>query len=312
MYTYDQIISLHERDKSQVCKILKNIIRGKIKDGSRIKIMLLPNWTSTYQLSLIWNKMTPNNSGVWDNIQIVYENPDFYVAINQEPRNIPPERVIYIQMEPYNCFEGSNIFFLNLTHANTHNNIEWHLSYSYDELENMAVYKNNFPKYTLSTILSDKYNDPGQKKRIDFARYLDGKEDINLHVFGARGQWKNYKGALPYQEKENGLIPYKYTFNAENNSIKNYFTEKLTDSILSECISFYWGCPNISDYIDSRCYVNLSLQNFEEDYQLIKKTIDCDMYEFNLVHLRTMKEKVLNELQFFPRVKNLINQKLFE
>lgn len=315
MWTYNQIISLHESNTSPVCLFLKNIIRFKIDNGLRIKLMLLPSWTTTYQLSLIWSKMSKKNTNSWENIQLVDEEPDFYVVINQEPDNIPIERVIYIQMEPFNCFEGSDKYFLNLTHKNTYNNIEWHLSSSHTELMHEQIQKNNFQKYTISTILSDKYNDPGQKKRIDFALYLDSQPDIDLHVFGtcfSRGGWKNYRGSLPYHEKENGLFPYKYTFNAENNSIRNYFTEKIIDPILSECVTFYWGCPNIANYIDSNCFISLSLQNFEEDYNLIKMSIDKDSYGVRLPYIKVMKEKIINEMQFFPRIKNLINQKLFE
>ena len=40
---------------------------------------------------------------------------------------------------------------------------------------------------------------------------------------------------------------YKYVFSCENNSEKNYATEKIWEPILFECLCFYWGCPNLEE-----------------------------------------------------------------
>ena len=54
------------------------------------------------------------------------------------------------------------------------------------------------------------------------AKFLE-KKGISIDVYGSdRFGYKNYKGKLPMYEKDEGLFPYKYTFNCENNSIKNY------------------------------------------------------------------------------------------
>ena len=73
--------------------------------------------------------------------------------------------------------------------------------------------------------------------------------------------WNNYKGSLPYHQKDQSILPYKYSFNVENFEIKNYYTEKLIDGILGETLVFYHGCPNIKDLIDERAYVSKLLLN---------------------------------------------------
>jgi hypothetical protein len=103
------------------------------------------------------------------------------------------------------------------------------------------------------------------------------------------------------------MFPYKYTFNVENHSIKNYYTEKLIDGILAETLVFYSGCYNARDYIDERAFVYLELSNFEKDFQTIKKAIEEDWYTQRLPYIKEAKQKILNELQFFPRLYAIIN-----
>jgi hypothetical protein len=104
------------------------------------------------------------------------------------------------------------------------------------------------------------------------------------------------------------MFPYKYVFNAENHEIRNYYTEKLIDGILAECLVFYWGCPNISDYIDSRAYVKLNLENFDKDLEIIKTALRENWWEQRIDIIREEKRKILNHLQFFPRLERIINK----
>ena len=180
--------------------------------------------------------------------------------------------------------------------------MEWHLSKTYTELSLMKTEK----KYNiLSTVLSDKYNDPGHVKRIDFIKFLEKK--MHIDVYGNnRWNYKNYKGELPYHCKDDAIFPYKYIFNCENQEIKNYFTEKLIDGILGECLVFYSGCFNVKQYIDEKAFVYLDLVDFEHDYCIIEKAIKEDWYSQRLPHILEAKKKILNELQFFPRLEKII------
>ena len=88
----------------------------------------------------------------------------------------------------------------------------------------------------------------------------------------------------------------------ENNSIHNYFTEKLVDGVLAECLVFYWGCPNVDMYIDSRAYVQLS-GDFEEDYKTILYMITHNEWERRLDVIKQEKKRIIEKLQMFPRLK---------
>lgn len=303
-------------------KLLKNQEPSVVQtdDPTKIRVQLLCNWCPSEELARMWNKMSKGNY-IWNNIQIVWDGRiDYYVVINSSPSGIPidKKKTILFRMEP-NMAKNPEIWkewanpnqedFLKVFkhESGDYNNNEWHLSKTYTELLNTSVPKNPELTKVLSTVLSAQYNDIGHVKRVDFVKFLD-KKGVTVHVFGDnKWQYKNYKGSLPTHCKDDGIFPYKYTFNAENNPINNYFTEKLIDGILGECLTFYWGCPNAKKYIDERAYVQLELSNFEQDYETIKRAIQEDWHSQRLPYIKEAKKKILTELQFFPRLEQILN-----
>lgn len=311
---------------------LKNIpsyVKKRNDDDSliepKIKIKLLCNWCSSRDLSNFWNKMSKGNY-TWNNITLILndDEPDYWVVINgiskenlikENQKNFDIKRTILFRMEPNMlnnkfwgewCVPDHKDFFLKIfRHERINeipgdfNNCEWHVSLTYNQLSN-SVFEKTCSE--LSTVLSAKYSDIGQVKRINFVKFLESKGMV-VHVYGDnKWNYKNFKGSLPYHCKNNALIPYKYTFNCENHFITNYFTEKLIDGILCECLVFYGGCPNVALYIDSKAFVQLSLSNFEKDYRIVEQCIRENLYERRLPYIKAMKNKILNELQFFPRL----------
>lgn len=293
----------------------------QIKNGIK-RVGLFCSWDLSRNVSKNWNKMSEDGNGKWKSIQLVSEEPyDYVVVINcigpePLPAGFSKSKIILFHMEPNmerNSYfpeewsrPNSDQFLYCGTHKLATNNIEWNISLTYNELLNRKIDK----KYNgvISTILSSKYSDIGQKKRIDFTKFLEIKSDITVDVYGSNEihKWKNYKGALPYHKKDESLFPYKYCFNAENNEIYNYCSEKLYDAILSECLIFYWGCPNVSDIVDERAIIVLELKDFEHDYNIIKNAIQNNEWEKRLPYIKAEKERILKEKQFFPRIQKII------
>lgn len=293
-------------------------------ENNKIRILMLCNWTSTDNLYKMWDKMTKGNLS-WNDIILVYTEPvDYYIVINSPFcnsyyfDNIDKSKVILFRMEP-NMQERPDLWgswskpnesefkFCGL-HEKHLNNIEWHVSSTYNDLVNNEIIKNKDYDNFLSTVLSCKYFDPGHKKRIDFAKYIDCNcKDLSLHVFGSNyHKWNNYKGELPIYQKDNAMFPYKYVFNVENNAIYNFCTEKFYDAILSECLIFYNGCPNIKEIYDERAYVLLKLENFDEDMKIIVNAIKNNLWEERIYYIRKLKEKILRDLTMFHRVEKII------
>lgn len=287
-----------------------------------ITIKLYCNWTSSEKLTENWNRMSKGNY-TWNNIRMITDDtePDFFVVINSisDDIKIDKKKTILFRMEPRMeklpklwgkwSDPKDDDFYHVFRHETELNNIEWHLSKTYTEFCTEPIIKN--PEYDtiLSTVLSDKYNDIGHIRRINFTKFLE-QNDMKVHVYGSnKWEYKDYKGELPPMEKDLGVFPYKYHFNAENNFIDNYATEKLMDGILGECLVFYSGCRNIREYLDERSYVYLELSNFKDDMAIIQKAIKEDWYTQRLPYIRKMKKKILTEMQFFPRLEKFLKSK---
>lgn len=311
-------------NKISLGKLLKII--HNIQEKLPTKIALITNWTSPTILCNLWNKMSKGNF-TWNNIKItplIEPDTDYLVIINRPNIDIsdfPPEKTILFRMEPrmsdnknqWNEWSDPDPerkkFLFSGYHEDTFNNLEWHLSKTYNQLLSETIEKDKNIANILSTVLSSKYSDVGHIKRVDFMKFLEDK-GLAVHIYGNGGDkflWKNDKGELPAYEKDNALFPYKYTFNVENHSIRGYVTEKLVDGILAECLTFYSGCFNIREIIDEQAYVWLELTNFEQDFEIIKTAINEDWWSQRIEIIRSEKKRILNELQFFPRIEKIIN-----
>jgi hypothetical protein len=296
------------------------IVNASAIQNKFINVMLHCNWDTSEELCKLWNKMSKGNF-IWNNIRIVSEEPaDYHVVINSpiSPTiEFSPEqkkKTIVFRMEPnmelndewrfWKAPVEEEFKFVGY-HDKHYNNNEWHLSKTYNELMSEQIIKT---EDVLSSVLSEKYFDPGHVKRIDFVKFLETK-GLRVDVYGSnKFDWVNYKGELPSHQKDNAVFPYKYTFNVENHSLRGYYTEKLIDGILGECLVFYHGCPNIRDYFDERAIVWLDLSNFERDYEIVKRAIEEDWWSQRIGFIREAKQKILNELQFFPRLEKIIGQ----
>lgn len=284
-------------------------------------IAILCHWTTGKEVAKQWDYRfnDPRFQIIFwdlldDDIKIKYP-PDYWIIINApilfEPLLHPlnPSKTIVFEMEPIRFWKEINHYsFLKIfSHENDYNNIEWHLDLTMKDI-NKPIIKDETKSERISAILSSKYFDPGHIKRIQFVKYLETYQDIYIDVYGENAfDYRFYYGKLPSANKNKGMFPYKYHFTAENHSKKNYFTEKIVDAILSECICFYWGCPNISDYIDSNAYIVLDLNNMEDSLNIIRKTIQNKEWEKRIHIIKKEKQKLMLEMNMLNRLNKMFN-----
>lgn len=297
--------------------VIKNQNYSSFIVKSPITVKLLSNFKDSTALISYWNKMlkTPFK---WNNIKFVYgkeTKADYYIIINKPEFNeyYEKSKSIVFRMEPdceinpyFNDFYTSKdefLFFCSLDKF--HNNGEWWINVNYEQLINSVgkISKNS----SLSAIVSSKYTDPGHKLRIDFLKYLEQK-NMPIDIYGNDNahKFKSYIKSL--DDKKDGLFPYKYTFAVENTKKENYLTEKLIDSILSEAVVFYWGCPNTSDFFSDKSIIYLDLEDsFDKCYQIIIDAIKNDEWSKRIEYIRKDKLKILKLYSFAPRIESLIN-----
>ena len=284
-------------------------------------VKMICNWCDSKTLCNEWNNMCKEDYK-WNNIKITDSNKaDYYVIINKplNEESYIPEKTIIFQMEP-RCENESQKWgvktwgiwadpdeskFLHVrTHKKYYNNCTTQLNTNYNEFMKFNIEK----KHDLSTICSSKYYDPGHIKRIDFLKFIENKNDINIDIYGSDNMhnFKNYKYPLDKNKKDDGIIPYKYYFMIENNSEYNYITEKLWEPIICECLCFYWGAPNITDYIDKNAFVLLDMDDFEGSYNIIKNAINNNLWEDRIEIIKKEKYKILNYYNFYPTLERII------
>ena len=224
-------------------------------------------------------------------------------------------------------------------HVHSHkkylNNVQWLLDYPLEQISK-KVDKDKTMSNKISCVCSNKNFDEGHILRNNFIKYIEDKKEerekkenvieisdsglevfglevfglevFGLEVFGRENyhNFKSYIGQLKDDNKLNGLLPYKYHLSAENNCEHNYATEKIWEPILSECLCFYWGCPNLSEYISPEAYVCLPLNDFAESLKIIKQAVSEDWWSQRIDIIRREKQKILSELAFFPTLEKII------
>lgn len=277
-----------------------------------IRIKMMCNWTNSKSLCNEWKVMCEKNYQ-WKNIEITWEdtNIDYYVIINfpQKDDFYIPEKTIIFQMEPLCAVRNwrewanpnPNKFLYVATHKQHLNNVQVQFK---KKPENIHLEKYN----KAMIILSKKAFDPGHIYRINLLKHQKNKL---IDIYGRQNyhNLNNYIGTLPDDNKEDMLVKYKYYFQAENNSEYNYATEKIWEPILCECLCFYWGCPNLEDYIDKKSFVRLNLDDVEGSLKIIETAIKEDWWSQRIDIIRETKKKILNELAFFPTIKKIIKLK---
>jgi len=323
---------IKEEKKEEIChftykgnneyKCDKNILKDEIR------ICLIGDWIESEKLIELWKRYCKDGYK-WDNIILVNEkdtNIDYYVVINRpnfinKNTKIDSNKIIFFHMEPnmiftpwykefLNYFESKDLLF-NGKHLYHRNNVDWHLSKDYSYFIN----NNSFDKIyndKLSMVLSSRRENTGHEMRLTLAHILDEDKDIEVNIYGKcdKDNFKNYKYELEYYSRDEAIIPYKYHFMAENNSINNYMTEKIIDCILGETLCFYYGCPNLETFIDKECYIKLPLYDTEKSLKIIKESILNNEWEKRINKIRSEKYKLLNIYSLLPRVKTILKLNL--
>lgn len=292
--------------------------------GDLLRVRMLTNWCDSRTLCELFNRMTTDSQYRWEfrdaqgtqrAIQMTWEdeNPDYWVIING-PRaadvpGLDPARTVIFSMEPLMWTEPmrarwgrwaapSPLSFLQVRdHRRYRNSCDWWLGLSYAELKAGSPPSKD---RVLAACVSEKYSEPGHRKRVDFLHFLD-RQDLDLDVYGSDAHgFRAWRSRTPLHDKRSCLLPYRYYFDAENNSVPNFYTEKIVDCLLAETLCFYWGCPNLDSFFDPRAFIRLELTDFEADLRRIRDAIAADEWSARLPYIRAEKQRILDENQFFP------------
>jgi glycosyltransferase involved in cell wall biosynthesis len=183
---------------------------------------------------------------------------DYKIGWLMEPRQVQPQR--YNEIDSY-----INNFDFIMTH---------------DEL-----LLTKYPDKTKRVVVGGSWINPKNyrvgRKTKDISMIYSNKQDLEghrlRHAVAARVNNVDLFGrgtARPLEHKEDSLLDYRFSIVIENSRAKDYFTEKLVDSLVVGTIPIYWGCTNVGEYFDPRgMYVVNSL---EEIVDVVGKLTEKD------------------------------------
>jgi len=293
--------------------IKKDFYSKKFLQNEPIKrVKLIGNfWDSSKELVDEFKLMIPNKLDIYENIQITDadSNIDYYVILNMpkdESVYYDPSKTLVFSMEPdamkqsWGKWKQPSSKDFMYVHDKL-NPAQWRLKNIPDNF--------NKTENKIASIMSGKKFFIGHQKRIEFIKVLQ-KENI-IDVFGKENyhNFECYKHSVPNEDPSLILGKYKYYFMCENNQQLDYATEKIWEPIICESLCFYWGCPNLSDYIDSRAYVELDLNDMEKSKEIVKRAIEEDWWSQRIKYIRKERNKIINKFGFFPVLQDLLREK---
>ena len=278
-------------------------------------VQIIKNYSDDY------SKYSPNQSMEWEDVHFSEKQEkeaDFVVVLNTPKKNqtvrCNKNNIIAIMQEPYH--EGDTDWmndqldkytyvFTNHTPnplpKNTqiiysHGALHWYVNKTYDELKAMETppEKTN----TISCIASSLMRWPGHRVRVSFIEYAKQNNSLNIDFFG--------KGTKFLEDKWDGMSSYKYNIVIENESKKDYWTEKITDAYLSFSLPFYFGCSNIDDYFPKDSYIWIDITNPQKAMETMKEAIQTNEWEKRLEAIQEARTLVLDKYNLFPFVANFI------
>jgi hypothetical protein len=286
------------------------------------KVMFAGTWgESPVDMLKRYSNQTPNNSGVWKDIQGVSNQgeADYIVALdgfsNSEISSVDWSKIIYLQREPNTIrphFMGHSfppdIFFEGTMDA-IHPIQTWWINMPFDDLCKLS-----YPKKTkkISTITSGKSSMIEYVERLQFLKdFCDTYGDIDVYGRGTQEVvprfWRgelNYDGKCKFKGHED----YEYSLALENVHYPNSWSEKPCDSILSWALPIYSGASNFGEYFPQESFHQINLKNC--DMEEIIEFISEPPTKIQIEALREARELILYKYNIWPTIKNIIDENL--
>ena len=128
-------------------------------------------------------------------------------------------------------------------------------------------------------------------------------ERLNAEIAGF--DWYG-KGVRPISKKFEALDAYKYHVAVENHIGAHYWTEKLADAFLSECLPFYGGDPKIFELFPKESIIPIPIDAPEEAVRIVRTAIAGGEYEKRREAVLEAKRLVLSKYNFWAQVIELI------
>lgn len=239
-----------------------------------MKIKLTCSWCNDEELYERFNRVYISKSNQIHDINFTNDEAYDWLVIINHPRyniNFPKERTIGVIMEPSwtKHYELRYILEEKCKYIISHKKEEKaqyiyypgllppHINYNNNEDLDYLISNTNIKTKKCSMVVSYNNNTPHKdclyKQRTNFAKQIL-KTDLDIDIYG--NDWET-SGILDQRikghilNKKDALKDYKFSIAIENCIEEDYFTEKLTDCILTDTTPIYYGCPKINRFFSN-------------------------------------------------------------
>ena len=120
-------------------------------------------------------------------------------------------------------------------------------------------------------------------------------------------EWYGY-GVKKLDKKYDAQNDYRYTIAIENYVAPYHWTDKISDPLLSLCLTFYVGDPRLEDVFPAESFIRIPLEDHEEAYRIIREAIDNKEYEKRLPVIREARRRLIEKYNIYNRVAELIKE----
>jgi hypothetical protein len=267
-------------------------------------------WDNEKTLRL-YKKMTPQSSGCWKDLVAVTDqnDADWCVVVDDTSRPMNPERTLYIGAHPYMAgYEGYRDLSRHkhkLDLKDTFGFGEWWLNYDWDYLTALEPPQKD---KDCCFIISDSVGGYGRERRKQLAIELNGRIDIYGRISGVGAGCLgdiSQDGGNHMWGKEDVLRRYRYSVEVDVGPTRNYFSERIFDSLLMWCMPLVWGGTNVEEYLPKDSFRYIDIYGDGSDILEICKS---DAREKNIEAIREARNLLLNKYNIFARAWEYISQ----
>lgn len=254
-----------------------------------------------YDWLVVYDEMPRHSSGTYKWGAERLECPrERTILVTQEPSSVKDYGVKFVhQFGHYLTTRDPEVE----NHPNYHLGRGYYWSYYGRKLHEVTAINPESKNKIISAVCSDKkMKHTCHNQRYNMISYLAS----TISEFDWYG-----RGVKPLNFKYEALDPYKYHVAIENHIAKGHCTEKLIDSILGECLTFYAGACDVGEWLPTGCFVPIPLDDVREAEYIIKSAIKDDLFSQRLDDIREAKRLVLSKYNFWAQVIKVIEDASF-
>ncbi len=294
---------------------------------STIKIYFAPtDWASSKQVYDDYKYQTPDNDGVWENIQAVFNPDEADFLIIQDSisdsnllNKFKPSNRLYFNREALSIgiidrYPASQYTRFSFWDGSGYLPIRWWygsnvqmspqgysgIPLTYDELKKLQP---PIKTEKICSILTDKEVNDGHRVRKRFAKQYLSKYSIDLY---GSIQFKNSE--IPSNDKSKVLEKYEYCLGFDNQDfIKGFFGTQCTDSLLMWTVPIFWCGTDLRDYLPEGSFIQFNARDLNE-IDRIHHIIENDDYDSRLRALAEARKLILDTYNFWPTIQTLISK----